>query len=226
MKLFINDKFIHLIPAAEFAGAGVYDLELSPEIPLSEVKLQGRVLVWSGNPAYMDALMLQMAVKKFKRLGYIHFVTERYDEVKAFIKDQFKIIRAAGGLVMKEDKMLMIHRLGVWDLPKGKLEKGERTREAALREVEEECGIAASLEDKLTHTWHTYVQDGRKILKKTTWYRMHCVSDKGMKPQREEGIEDIRWMSRREVEQALKNSYGSIREVFATHWQTVSSERS
>jgi len=225
MKLFVNDKYVHLIPADQFAGAGAYDLELSPEVPLSEVKLQGRVLIWNGNPAYIDALLMQMEVRKLKKLDHIDFVTERYDEVKNFVKDQFKIVKAAGGLVFKGDKMLMIYRLGVWDLPKGKLEKGEKTIEGALREVEEECAISVVAEEKITSTWHTYVSDGRKILKKTTWYRMQCLSDAGMKPQTEEGIEDIRWMSRKEVDAALRHSYNSIRQVFASHWMAVGSEK-
>lgn len=225
MKLFVNDKYVHLIPADQFAGAGAYDLELSPEVPLSEVKLQGRVLIWNGNPAYIDALLMQMEVKKLKKLDHIDFVTERYDEVKNFVKDQFKIVKAAGGLVFKGEKMLMIYRLGVWDLPKGKLEKGEKTIEGALREVEEECAISVVAEEKITSTWHTYVSEGRKILKKTTWYRMQCLSDAGMKPQTEEGIEDIRWMSRKEVDAALRHSYNSIRQVFASHWMVVGSEK-
>lgn len=225
MKLFVNDKYVHLIPADQFAGAGAYDLELSPEVPLSEVKLQGRVLIWNGNPAYIDALLMQMEVKKLKKLDHIDFVTERYDEVKNFVKDQFKIVKAAGGLVFKGEKMLMIYRLGVWDLPKGKLEKGEKTIEGALREVEEECAISVVADEKITSTWHTYVSDGRKILKKTTWYRMQCLSDAGMKPQTEEGIEDIRWMTRKEVDSALRHSYNSIRQVFASYWMAVGSEK-
>ena len=52
-------------------------------------------------------------------------------------------IEAAGGLVVNAaGKLLVIERLGVWDLPKGKLESGETAQVAALREIEEECGIS------------------------------------------------------------------------------------
>ena len=52
-----------------------------------------------------------------------------------------KII-AAGGLVTNENnELLMIFRRGKWDLPKGKLDKGETIEECAIREVEEETGI-------------------------------------------------------------------------------------
>ncbi|MEO8148051.1 MAG: NUDIX hydrolase, partial [Bacteroidia bacterium] len=58
-------------------------------------------------------------------------VNELYD---SFAK-QFKIIAAAGGLVInKEGKVLMIYRHYKWDLPKGKIEKDEKKKAAAMRE--------------------------------------------------------------------------------------------
>lgn len=218
MKLFVNDKYVHILRTEDFAGAGAYDVELSADMALATAKLQGRVLIWAGTPAYMDALLLLMEVKKLKKLDHIDFVTDAYEQVKAFIKTQFKIVKAGGGLVFKDQHMLLIYRMGKWDLPKGKLEKGEKSIQGALREVEEECAVQVVAEEKITSTWHTYVMDGRRILKKTTWYRMSCLSDAGMKPQAEEGIEDIRWMNHQEVSQALENSYNSIREVFASNW--------
>ena len=48
-------------------------------------------------------------------------------------------------------------RLGVWDLPKGKVEKSEDIEQAAVREVQEECGLVdVRLVAPLTSTWHTY----------------------------------------------------------------------
>ena len=216
MKLFVNDKYINLVSPAHHEAGQTYDLEISPAVPLSAVKLAGRVLVYGGTAAYMDALITLMEVKKLKKLDSVEFVTDQYDDVKEFVKAQFKIVKAGGGLVLKDGKMLMIYRLGLWDLPKGKLEKGEKTLAGALREVEEECAIQVMAEEKICSTWHGYVSDGRKILKKTTWYQMQCLSDEGMKPQLEEGIEDIRWMTKPEVEVALQTSYRSIAEVFVT----------
>ena len=50
-------------------------------------------------------------------------------------------------------------------------------------------------------------------MKKTHWYAMKCMDDSKMKPQKKEGIDDVRWMSLREVRQALYDSYRSIRAV-------------
>ena len=56
-------------------------------------------------------------------------------------------VRAAGGIVVEDGRVLLIHRpkYDDWSFPKGKLEHGESWEEAALREVEEETGIACEL---------------------------------------------------------------------------------
>src|SRR5690606_16124356 len=70
---------------------------------------------------------------------YIH---KDCESVFQKIKEKHKIIKAAGGLVKNgEGDYLFIFRLGKWDLPKGKVESHEKMREAAVREVEEECGL-------------------------------------------------------------------------------------
>src|SRR5438552_3388516 len=67
---------------------------------------------------------------------------------KAYLKkimQSLPLIEAAGGIVKNTDgAYLFIYRLDKWDLPKGKIEKGEKTKEAAVREVEEECGITVT----------------------------------------------------------------------------------
>lgn len=197
-----------------------FDMVVNSQIPLKSIKLIGHVLITDGTPAYMDSLLALMEVKKLKKLKSITFIAEEYKEVKRFIKKQFKIIEAAGGLVMKGDRFLMIYRLKKWDLPKGKLEKDETKLEGAVREVEEECGIKVFPESKVCTTWHTYVSEGRRILKKTTWYLMECTDDSHISPQTEEDIEELRWMNEGEVNVALQNSYSSIAAVFNEYWQT------
>ena len=69
-----------------------------------------------------------------------------------------KKIIAAGGLVINEnDELLMIFRRGKWDLPKGKLDKGESIADCALREVMEETGLQqVKIEKPLGITYHEY----------------------------------------------------------------------
>lgn len=214
MKLFLNDIRIDLRPANDWDRQTDFDREFDSAAPLNATKLEGHILIHDGHPNHFDALMALMEVKRLKKLKSITYLCEDYDKVKAFIKSQFRIVKAGGGLVQKKGKILLIYRLGHWDLPKGKLEKDERSIEGAVREVEEECNIKVRPVEKLVSTWHSYVIDGRKTLKKTTWYLMDCVDDTLMKPQTEEGIDDLRWMSPAEYERALGQSYESIREVF------------
>ena len=53
-------------------------------------------------------------------------------------------MRAAGGVVVRDGQVLVVHRprYDDWSLPKGKLEDGETWEDAALREVHEETGVA------------------------------------------------------------------------------------
>lgn len=57
------------------------------------------------------------------------------------------MIRAAGGIVVREGRVLLIHRerYDDWSLPKGHVESGESWEDAALREVWEETGLRCEL---------------------------------------------------------------------------------
>jgi ADP-ribose pyrophosphatase YjhB (NUDIX family) len=140
------------------------------------------------------------------------------NDAKAFLKTVAKsvtLIEAAGGLVMNEnDEYLFIFRNGKWDLPKGKVEREERIREAAIREVEEECGIKVSkLNNKICKTYHTYLSRGDVVLKKTHWFEMKCKGQNKLKPQKEEGITDVRWFNKGHIEPITANTFPSIMDV-------------
>lgn len=126
----------------------------------------------------------------------------------------YQVIKAAGGLVANPDQAyLFIFRKGKWDLPKGKLDEGEKTRVAAVREVEEECGIKVGrILEKLTNTWHVYEERGQVIFKKTNWYHMEAPEQK-LIPQLEEDITDARWMSKGDFDLIQKNTYPTINNI-------------
>lgn len=126
-----------------------------------------------------------------------------------------KYIEAAGGMVEREGKYLFIKRNGLWDIPKGKLDKGEKPAEAAVREIEEECGlIAPIIKEHLIDTWHTYVHKGKNVLKRTYWYWLDEGSEKApLVPQEEEGITEVGYKGESEFEEIISNTYLSIIEV-------------
>ena len=213
MKIFINDRLVKLIEYDERNPAIGYDFVLKGNDEITSKKLVGHVIVQQATTLQIERLLRLIEIKKLKKLKAITFAVNDYKTVKDFIKDQFKIIKASGGLVKKGDKILMMFRLKKWDLPKGKLKKDEDSVKGAKREVEEECNIKVEVREKLCSTWHTYIRKDRRILKKTDWYIMNCADDSNMRPQIEEFIEEVKWMKKEEVQKALKNSYLSIEEV-------------
>ncbi len=123
----------------------------------------------------------------------------------------FKKIDAAGGWVIKNAQVLFIYRNGFWDLPKGKVEKGETIAEAALREVEEECGLTnLVLKDKIIETYHCYEMKGRWVFKTNHWYLMHYHGDETLIPQTEEGITEVKWFNGNEVPLLYAQTYASL----------------
>ena len=128
----------------------------------------------------------------------------------------FKIINAGGCLVQNaKGEYLMMFRKGKWDLPKGKIEKGEDIKAGAIREVEEETGVNhLEINFKLGKTFHTYKLRDKWVLKRTHWFAMRTDFDGEFVPQAEEGIEKVVWVKKSLVKEHLRNSYSSIREVF------------
>jgi len=131
-------------------------------------------------------------------------------------KHCFKFVEAAGGLITLPDRrILLIKRLGKWDLPKGKAERGESLQETALREVMEECGLEKLpiITGELTHTYHTYHQKGNHILKHTAWYAMRYNGNEKLRPQFAEDIVHAAWFPQNLLSVVRKNTYQSIQQV-------------
>ncbi|WP_018477763.1 NUDIX hydrolase [Pontibacter roseus] len=223
MNVFINDIPLILKKSNEKVYRHHYDLVLDAEDHFSSKDLVGDVMIKRADTLLIDRIVRLMEVKKLKKLKSLTLVTNKKKQLIEHLKDQFKIVKAAGGLVLKEGKILMMYRLGVWDLPKGKLDKGEKTVEGALREVEEECNIKVHVLEKLPKTWHSYAFKGKKILKKTSWFLMECTDDSLMKPQAEEFIEEVRWMTPEEVLEVLPKAYTSIAFIVREYLQSLKS---
>jgi len=128
-------------------------------------------------------------------------------------------VPAAGGLLTDDKgRLLCIHRLGHWDLPKGKLEPGEALEEAAAREVREECGVPLPIVLGPFATTHHVYGPGNNLMKVTHWYRMAfppLVQCTGLAPQTEEGITDARWASAEEVQSLEPDAFGNIARLMA-----------
>ncbi|MFZ4262701.1 NUDIX hydrolase [Sphingobacterium sp. HJSM2_6] len=143
---------------------------------------------------------------------YIH---QNVEKVFKTLFSTNKIIRAAGGLVRNgHGQYLFIHRLGKWDLPKGKVEEGEKMKDAALREVEEECGIKIDyLGKKIKTTYHTYYMRNKFVLKQTKWYDMGVNKTPKLTPQLEEDIDQAEWLEVADIKKVKENTYPLILDI-------------
>src|SRR5262245_43782574 len=76
-------------------------------------------------------------------------------------------VNAAGGVVVRNGRVALIHRpkYDDWTIPKGKLERGESFEEAALREVEEETGIRCRLLQELPSTEYRDAKNRQKLVR-------------------------------------------------------------
>ncbi|MEI6174305.1 MAG: NUDIX domain-containing protein [Bacteroidota bacterium] len=181
--------------------------------------------------------------EKYLNLWIWHADSGLFDGASAFkvFVSIFKFIPAAGGLVKNEKgEYLFIHRLGHWDLPKGKIDKKDMNDPAtdanrfadlingkaefpphpssagtaAIREVREETGLkSVKITRDLTSTWHIYKLKDKRILKQTWWFEMEADSAQVLKPQTSEGIFLVKWTSPNAIHCILTHTYASIREL-------------
>jgi 8-oxo-dGTP pyrophosphatase MutT (NUDIX family) len=121
-------------------------------------------------------------------------------------------VLAAGGVVWRagvgrEPEVLLVHRpkYDDWTLPKGKLDAGEGSEEAALREVEEETGLRCALGEELASTEYA---DRYGRPKRVRYWAME-VDDGQFQPNHE--VDEVRWLPVPSARQAL--TYDRDREV-------------
>jgi 8-oxo-dGTP pyrophosphatase MutT (NUDIX family) len=144
------------------------------------------------------------------------------DKLKETFFKNFKIIEAAGGIVQNDKKeILFIYRLGKWDLPKGKIEKGEKEEDCALREVTEETGVTnLQLKKKIGETYHVYDEFGKHFLKISHWYHMTSSSTQILNPQTEENITEVKWVKTKDIKEPMENTYPSIKDILSKFFDT------
>ncbi|MCY7352933.1 MAG: NUDIX domain-containing protein [Cytophagaceae bacterium] len=223
MVIFINDRPLRLTDAQRadlLQEKKEYDVVV--DVRLDAIRpqiLKGHVLILNASPATVDRVLKLLHETYPADLQSVALQVANKKQAEEKLKSHFRVVKAAGGVIFNGDRVLLMYRLKRWDLPKGKLDPNEKSRDAALREVEEETGILAELEEKICTTWHTYTQNNNRILKRTKWYRMSCLDDSAMAPQWEENIERLAWMDKKEVQNALVDSYSSIRYVFERLWK-------
>ena len=163
---------------------------------------------------YWDKIDFETTFRSLELLGKTELFLYHPDLeiVWSQFQNNFKVIEAAGGVVQNSDKeILFIFRHEKWDLPKGKVEKNESIENAAIREVQEECGLQqVTIDSFLEKTYHIYTENNMEILKISHWFLMHS-NDKVLVPQQEEDISIVVWKNKKEVKTALQNTFPNIK---------------
>ena len=151
-----------------------------------------------------------------KKLEKAYIYHPNHEEILNKFSKTIPIVVAAGGVVTnKKGQVLFIYRNEKWDLPKGKIDKGETIEAAAIREVEEETGVKGlHIENFLRVTYHIFKRNGVYKLKEVHWFAMNTDYQGPLEGQLEEGIEKVKWKGPEKIKKALQNSYTNIRVLF------------
>lgn len=140
----------------------------------------------------------------------------KYKKTIETIENHYLLRVAAGGWVFdKDDRLLMIKRLDIWDIPKGHLEKGETLEQCAIREVEEETGVERLIiHEKIGVTRHLIRKKDSFILKKSHWYKMSSDYDGKLKPQKNENITKVKWIEAENIDKYMNNAWLSLHDFY------------
>ena len=191
-KVFVNELPLILTNKLSETGDGEYFL-------LNEASIQEAI----------------RALKK-KKLSEAYIYHPNHEEILKKFTKRIPLVVAAGGVVTNtEGKVLFIYRNDKWDLPKGKLDKGESIEDCAIREVMEETGVKGlRIENFLRTTYHVFSNNGTYTLKEVHWYAMKTEYTGKLRPEKKEGIVKVKWKGPKKIQKALQNSYTNIKILF------------
>jgi 8-oxo-dGTP diphosphatase len=99
------------------------------------------------------------------------------------------VLRAAGGIVVRDGRVLLVHRpkYDDWSFPKGKLEDGETWEGAALREVEEEAGLRCTIGREVGRTHYVVAQGPKEV----RYFAMTSDDE----PRAQSEVDEVQWLT-------------------------------
>ena len=113
----------------------------------------------------------------------------------------------SGGIIVFGNTILLLRKYnGDWVLPKGRVEEGESMRQAAIREVHEEAGVKAKVEEYIGKINYTYKnsRNREKMVQKTGHWYLMSVKNMNTFPEKEEGFVEDKFVQIERVKDHLK----------------------
>ncbi|WP_237267404.1 NUDIX hydrolase [Tenacibaculum todarodis] len=170
---------------------------------------------------FFDEVIIDEIIYRFKteNIKGVYLITNNLEQAWRNFRENFKVVKAAGGLVFNQNKeILFIYRGNKWDLPKGRVEEGEEIETTAIREIEEECSVFnLKIDSFLTATYHIFYKNNKAKLKETFWFLMHTDFTGKPIPQKEEGIVEAVFKDHTSTLQALQNTFVNIGLVYEAY---------
>lgn len=150
-----------------------------------------------------------------KKIDHVRLIGKKEHKLlKQFLKLLPNVVAGGGKVYNDKGAVLFIYRNGKWDLPKGKTEGNETIEETAIREVSEETGVnGLRITKSLPTTYHIFKRNGRYKIKVTYWFEMKTSFKGKLWPQENEGITKVQWLDKKEIKDAMKNSYANIKQL-------------
>ena len=175
---------------------------------------------------------IPLKLAKFKKLItkinngellYVNLYHKNPEKLERFLRKKLPVVEAGGGMVFNDKReILFIRRNKKWDLPKGKVEKGETHEEAAIRETIEETGVQDLMVKRfITKTYHIFRRNEKFKLKITYWFEMYSNYEGPLIPEPSEGIKKVRWKNFEKAQAALNDSYENIKLLFPKEYLTT-----
>ena len=102
---------------------------------------------------------------------------------------------------------------GVWALPKGLIDPGEKPEQTALREVAEETGAHGRSAGKLGDVKYVYTWAGERIFKVVSFYLVRYSGGRlgDVPPEHRHEVAEVRWLPLADGPRLL--AYGGEREM-------------
>ena len=122
---------------------------------------------------------------------------------------------SAGGVVVRRFRgrpfIVAVRLKGgkVLALPKGHIDPGENAAQAAEREVREEAGVVAEIDEKLGDVRYWYQRDGQRVLKVVSFFLFRYSS--GSVDDHDDEVESAEWVALEDAPRLL--SYKGEREM-------------